>query len=98
LVDFFFFAAVVVAELPDAGAALDSCWLGVLLAALAGCADAEHAQTNDARNSDAAIGSLLIFLRFSSLPRAEGFGERSVRRGSIPYYGDFPRGLKPGHP
>jgi hypothetical protein len=42
----------------------------------------EHACASDARNSDTAMRSLVIVLRFSSLPGALGFGERSVRRGA----------------
>src|ERR1700693_3681669 len=79
LLDFFFLAAVV--ELPCADEALDCCRLG---AGEAECADAELAYASDARISDAAMGSLVIFLRFSSLPRAVGFGIRSVRRRHIP--------------
>jgi len=46
LVDFFFLAAVVVVapeELAGAEDVVDCCGLGVLGAALAGCADAVHA-------------------------------------------------------
>src|SRR5580700_9163232 len=85
LLDFFFLAAVVVGadveELPGAVEALDCCGLGVVVAMLAGYADVELVQTSNTSNSDVAMGSLLIFLRFSSLPRAAGFRERSVRLG-----------------
>jgi hypothetical protein len=68
-------------EVAGAGAALDCCGMFAEEAGIA--ADAEHAYTRDARTSDAVIGSLLIFLRMSSLPRATGFLERSVRRGLL---------------
>jgi len=77
LVDFFFLAAV---ELPCGDEALDCCGLYADEAAFAGYADVEQAHASDARNSDAAMGSLVIFLRFGSLPDAVGFGVRSVRR------------------
>jgi hypothetical protein len=85
LLDFFFLAVVVVAaeEFAGAGAALDCCGLcaGEAMLATFVDADAEPAYTKDARTSDAVIGSLLIFPRMSSLPRALGFQERSVERG-----------------
>jgi len=77
LVDFFFLAAV---ELPCADEALDFCGLDAVEAAFAAYAHVESAYTSDARNSDAAMGSLVIFLRFGSLPGAVGFEVRSVRR------------------
>ncbi len=102
LLDFFFLAAVVVGadveEPPGVVEALDCCGLGATVAMLVASADVELAWASDARNSAVRMGSLLIFLRFSSLPRAADFGDRSVRRAYIPYYGDFPRGLKLGHP
>src|SRR5271166_5697073 len=83
LLDFFFLAAVVVGadveELPGVDEELDCCGLGVVVAMLAGCADVALARTTNTRNSDVAMGSLFIFLRFSSLPRAVGFGKRSDR-------------------
>ena len=75
MLDFFFFVAEGFA---GAGAALDCCGVFAEEAGLA--ADAEHAYTRDARTSDAVIGSLFIFPRISSLPRAASFQERSVRR------------------
>jgi hypothetical protein len=66
LLDFFFLAAVLVvvaAEVDGADAALDCCRPRAEAATLTGCADAEHAQASDARTSDAAMGSLVIFLR-----------------------------------
>ena len=80
-------------EVPGAGAALDCCGLGAGEATLANVtnagvevcvdADAPDAQTENASKSEAAIGSLIIFLRGSSLPRAGPFREGSVRRAYI---------------
>ena len=66
LLDFFFLAAVVVvvaAEFAGADAALDCCGRRASVATLTGCADAEDAYASDARTSDAAMESLVIFLR-----------------------------------
>ena len=65
------------ARFSDVGAKVDA-----IVDAEAGAdADAPHTQTTDARTSDALIESLLIFPRISSLLRALGFQERSIRRG-----------------
>lgn len=90
LLDFFFLAMVV--ELPCADEALDCCGLAVIEAAFAGCADVAHAYASDASNSDAAMESLVIFLRFSSLPGAAGFRDRCVRPGCIPIMAIFRAG------
>src|SRR5271170_3377280 len=98
LLDFFFVAAVVVvaaAEFVGADAALDCCGLRAAVATLTGCADAEDAYTSNASTSDAAIESLVIFLR--SVPcsvRRLLQTKRAAR--AHPYYGDFPRALKAG--
>ncbi len=81
MLDFFFLVLVVVVaaeEVAGAGAALDCC--GVNGVGTRFAADAEHAYTRDARTNDALIGSLLIFLRMSPLPRVMGSSERSVWR------------------
>jgi hypothetical protein len=85
LLDFFFLAdGVVVAaavEVAGADAALDCC--GVIAEAAGFAAEAKHAYTREARTSDAVIGSLLIFVCMSSLPRTAGFQKRSVRHGQL---------------
>jgi hypothetical protein len=87
LLDFFFLAVVVVVAAPDC------CGLGPGEETLArfsnagakadADADAPHAYTTVARINDALIESLFIFPRISSLLRAAGFQEGSIRRGQL---------------
>ena len=64
MVDFFF----VVEEVPDDEGDVACCGADEAADAMAARADGRHALIASARSSDAAIGSLVIFLRCSSLP------------------------------
>ena len=80
--DFFFLAAVV--ELAGAEEELACCGLGAIAeAALAARVVVTHTFIASVRSSDATIGSLVIFLRCSSLPGAYVLEQRWVRPGCV---------------